>query len=382
MDLRERAKPIYLDNAATAPVCEAAKAAADEAMELFANPSSAHTAGFEARGRLEAARRTVASAVGAPADGVIFTSGGTEADNLALLGGVSRRAKKVITTDSEHPAVAECANELERRGWEVVRISTRSGRLDFDQLAAEAEKGDAALMSVMHVNNETGAVYDVARAARIVRRFNPDCFIHSDCVQSFCRERFTLASLGADAVSVSAHKIGGLKGAGALICRSSPRLRAQLLGGGQENKLRSGTENTVGIAAFAAAVRDAAPKTGSERERVAALRDKMKALLAGSGVVFNEPEAFSPHILSLSLPGVKSEVALRILSDSGVMVSAGSACSSKLGISPVLTAFGLARERAEGTLRVSFGAQNTADEVGRAAAEIAALAARLVKKSK
>ncbi|MBQ9543812.1 MAG: cysteine desulfurase [Clostridia bacterium] len=368
-------KLIYLDNAATSPVCEAAKAATNEAMELFANPSSAHAAGTDARRRVEEARKMIASAAGAPSDGVIFTSGGTEADALALLGGVSRRGRTVIISDSEHPAVEMNAKELERRGWKVFCIPTRGGRLDLDALRAEAEKGDTALMSVMHVNNETGAIYDVAEAARIVRTYNPDCFIHSDCVQSFCRERFTLLSLGVDAVSVSAHKIGGVKGAGALICRAGLHLKPVVFGGGQEKGLRSGTENTVGIAAFAAAVSWALPNLDAERERVFSLREQMKALLAPHGVIFNEPERFSPHVLSVSIPGLKSEVALRMLSDRGVMLSAGSACSSKLGVSPVLKAFGLPRAVADGTLRISFGALNTPEEIGAAAAGIAAVAA-------
>ncbi len=343
-------------------------------MELFANPSSAHKAGYDARKRLEDARKTVAAAVGERSDGVIFTSGGTEADNLALLGCTSRREERIIITDSEHPAVEMSARELEKRGREVVRLATRGGKLDLEGLEAEAKKGGVELLSVMHVNNETGAVYDVLQASRIVKRYNPRALVHSDCVQSFCRESFTLASLGADMISVSAHKVGGLKGTGALICRAGVRVRPLIFGGGQEKGLRSGTENTAGIAAFAAAVSEAAPLIDAERERIAELRERLKALLAPHGVIFNEPENASPHILSLSIPGVKSEVALRLLSDRGVMLSAGSACSSKLGVSPVLKAFGLSREVADGTLRVSFGRQNTAEEIEEAAKEIIAVA--------
>lgn len=368
---------IYFDNAATTPLCDAARAELVDSLDHFANPSSAHTEGYAESKRLDQSRRVIASLAGASPDGVIFTSGGTEADCLALNGGTSRRAPRIVISDSEHPAVTRTAEVLARRGYELVRIPTVGGRLDLDALREAVAGKKTSLVSVMHVNNETGAIYDVKSASRIVKDADKNALFHCDCVQSFGKLPFTLSSLGADMISVSAHKIGGPKGVGALITAPGVRLEPLITGGGQERGIRSGTENTWGIRAFAAAARHAAEAMETGHALAVEIRDTLTSLLGEiPGVVFNVPEKFDPHVLSVTLPGVKSEVAVRMLSDQGLFVSAGSACSSKLKVSPVLKAFGLSDRDADRTLRLSFGEQNTVGEARIAARLIAELARR------
>ncbi len=358
---------IYFDNSATTPLCPEAKDAMTAAMEQFANPSSVHRAGFEAHQRLEEARKTVAKTLSCSPEEICFTSCGTEADNLALLGAVRalrRRGNTVITTDSEHPAVAETAKALEQEGLTLIRLKTRGGVLDLQEVKNAAAKGDVIAASLMHTNNETGAVYAVAEANRCIREANPNALIHCDCVQSYLKTPLSFSLLNADLISVSAHKIHGPKGVGALAVKKGVRIVPRLLGGGQEKALRSGTENTVGIAGFAAAA-----KAGWEgmQENAKRAREIKEAVCRGlrdhKKIFFNLPLGeSSPYILSMQAQGYKSEVLLRMYSDAGICVSAGSACSAKTGKSPVLKAFGLSDREADCTLRLSFGAQNTLEE--------------------
>ncbi len=358
---------IYFDNAATAPLCFEAKQAMEQALERFANPSSVHRAGFEASLALAEDRKAVAKTLSCRADEVIFTSCGTEADHLAVMGAVAarrRRGTRLVVTDSEHPAVEQCAKKLEQEGVTVTRLSTKNGCLDPREVEAVARQGDLIAASLMHANNETGAVYDVAQANAVLRRYNPDAILHCDCVQSYLKLPVSLSRLGADLLSVSAHKIGGPKGVGALVVKKGVRIVAQMPGGGQEGGMRGGTENTVGIAGFAAAATTAYESMTEHQQRVLLLRELIcKGLENNPKIRFNRPAGeASPYVISLQAEGFPSEVLLRMFSDRGVLVSAGSACSAKTGKSPVLKAFGLKDFEADRTLRISLGNQNTEKE--------------------
>ena len=388
---------IYFDNAATTKPCpEAVTAMTDALTARWGNPSSVHGAGNGAHVLLEEARRAVMKALGVRRETegqILFTGSGTEADNLALLGTVYAKNRpvrggsrgRILISDGEHAAIENTAVRLEKDGFEVCRIPTRGGALDFDFIGAHAE--GAILVSVMLVNNETGALYDVRRAFDTVRRVSPDAVTHTDAVQGFMKVRFTPASLGAELVSVSAHKIGGPKGVGALYV-AEPILRAKKLiptvtGGGQENGLRSGTENVPGIAGFAAACRAASDRFAERAAAVAALRSRLlDALCAMPDIRVNVPASASAHIVSVTMPSVRSETVLNALSQKGICISAGSACSahSAKKASRALTAFGISPDEADTTVRVSLSHENTEEEIDALAAALADAAAHLAKK--
>lgn len=352
---------IYLDNSATTPLSDKAKAKIMEMTEVFGNPSSLHSVGLTAEKEITLARESVARSLSAREDEVFFTSSGTEADNIAILGGAKKNMKvgrRIITTDSEHPAVANPISFLESEGYEVVRLSTKGGRIDMSELD-EALTSPVALVSVMRVNNETGAVYDIREISRRVKARSPRAIVHSDCVQAYMKERLSLSSLGADLISVSAHKVHAPKGVGALIVKKGLVLPPHTFGGGQERGLRSGTENTIGIAAFGAAVSEEMEGEHFHTLYTTALEEMGKI----EGVTLNIPEKASETLLNISLAGYRSEIILHALSSEGIFVSSGSACSSKKGASPTLRAFGLDSRHADGALRVSFSRFNTVEEI-------------------
>ena len=364
-------KWIYLDNSATTALCPEARDAMLEAMETFGNPSSLHGAGQAAHTLVERARGQVAGALGVrltrPQE-LIFTSSGTEASNLAILGSVyakSRRiGKRIITTDCEHPSVDAVMERLAADGFDVVRVPTRGGTLDVDA-AIRALDEPTVLVSMMLVNNETGARFDVERVFRAAKQKNPATVTHCDAVQGFLKIPFTPASLGADMVTVSAHKIHGPKGVGALYVspaiHKAKQLAPYIHGGGQESGLRSGTENVVCICGFGAAAARGVVRRDQDVQRVTELRTYLEARLSALDVRVNVPAGDrAPHIVSLTLPQIKSQTMLNWLSAKGICVSSGSACSShKQTASPTLLAFGLTPREADCTLRVSLCADNT-----------------------
>lgn len=373
-------KQIYFDNSATTPLCDEAKAAMSAAMDCFGNPSSLHNMGVDAEKLVSDARRAILASLGVRGVSkitekqLIFTASGTEADNLALLGVATAKnfpeGKKIIISDSEHPAIMSPAAELEKRGFTVVRIPTVGGVPDYEMIAREADR-NTVLASFMMVNNETGAVYDIKRISGIVKAANPDALMHTDCVQGYMKLPVGERSLGADLITMSAHKIGGPKGVGALYVSADVLKKRQLapiiFGGGQESGMRSGTENVIGIAGFAAAVKAYSGKISEHAERISELRRYLISAIAERGefceVRLNLPENAAPHILSITLPNIKSETALHFLSRDGIYVSSGSACSSNTGHgSHVLRAFGLSDKAADCTIRVSLGTQNTKGE--------------------
>ena len=365
---------IYFDNSATTPLSSEAKKAMTEAMECCANPSSLHKYGLEAKKLVDDARASVAEALGMrslQAGQLVFTASGSEANNTAIFGAVyakkRRTSNRIITTDGEHPSVENTLARLESEGFEIVRIPTKYGVIDFDAYAKALEV-QPLLVTMMMVNNETGAVYDVARAFDMAKKRWSDTLTHCDAVQGFLKCRFTPASIKADMVTVSSHKIHGPKGVGALYIDPAV-LRAKKLipfvcGGGQEFGLRAGTENTVGIAGFGAAARAESKAFAENLRRMTELREYMESRLAELDVEVNRPKGErAPHIISISLPSIKSETMLHFLSGKDICISSGSACSSRsLKTSRALTAFGLAPKTADSTVRISLSAYNTKDE--------------------
>ena len=382
---------VYLDNSATTPLSEAAQAAILATMARYGNPSSLHTPGLEAETVLTTARRQVATALGVrnPAPGqIIFTACGTESNNTALLGTAyaktRREANRIVTTDSEHPSVEQVLQKLERDGFEVVRISTRGGVLDSE--AAMAALGEKTLLvTMMMVNNETGARYDIEPIFREAKRRNPNTVTHTDAVQGFLKCKFNVRDLGADLISISGHKIHAPKGVGALYIDpaliKAKKIVPYLIGGGQESGLRSGTENTLGIAAFGAAAEDGFAHLDEHLAHMSELRTYAIEQLTAAGLVLNLPSgACAPHIVNLQLPAIKSETMLHFLSAQGICVSAGSACSSHgKHTSPSLTGFGLTPAQADSSLRVSLSPYNTHQEIDALVAALTRGTATLVR---
>lgn len=369
---------IYLDNSATTGLCcSSVRAMEDVISGNYGNPSSLHDIGLKAEKTVSLAREQVLTALGARDRNarLIFCASGTEADNLALRGVAYSKEKfrggRIIITDSEHPAVDECAASLEAEGFEVVRIPTRGGVLD-SAAATEAINGRTFLISLMTVNNETGALYDIASVFRAAKAKNPDIVTHTDAVQAFLKIPMSPERLCADLVTLSGHKIHGPKGVGALYISGEvikrKNIRPVIFGGGQEWGYRSGTENTVGIAGFGAAAEEGAAALRENHRILCALREHFLSSLPDRIKVKEPAGAYAPHIINITLPDIKSETMLHYLSAKGIYVSSGSACSSHgHGGNRVLTAYGASEREADCSLRVSLCAQNTKEELSAAA---------------
>ena len=373
----------YLDNSATTPLSEAAKSKMLDVMEnTYGNPSSLHTLGLraekimsEARMRILTALCPTRSGVRPKADNLIFTGSGTEANNLALIGGATAKArnkgKKIIIGETEHPSVIETAKHLEALGFRIVQIPSPSGVWDMEAYK-NALSEDTILVSAMLVNNETGAVNDIARIAKEARAKNPDVLVHCDAVQGFLKVP-TSPVPHADMVTVSAHKIGGPKGIGALYVNDrvlkTKAIVPVVYGGGQEKGFRSGTENVIGIAGFGAAAEYGMKTFAAHYENYKKLRAKLEARLSElpeDTVRINTPASaeIAPHIVSLTAFRLRSETLLHSLSAAGVYVSSGSACSSNGGHSGyVLKSFGLPESEADSTIRISFGDDTTEEAI-------------------
>ncbi len=360
----------YLDNSATTAVCsEAVRRMVRVMTESYGNPSSRHTMGLCAEQELAAAREEVAVLIGGKAEQVYFTSGGTEANNLAILGTAAafRRPMAAVTTAVEHPSVAVCFDELEKQGWQVTRIAPSADGTISVQQVADACTADTALVSIMAVNNETGARFDVAAMAEEVHGIAPQAVFHTDCVQAAGKLPIKAERWDVDMLSVSSHKLHGPKGCGALYIKDKRKLRARQLGGGQENGLRSGTEALPAIAGFGAAAAAVAP-FAEQQQKYLSLRDTLLSALDGlPGVRWHLPPNGVPYIVNLSLVGHPSETLVNFLSGRGIYVSAGSACA-KGNRSSVLKAMELSSAEIDSSLRVSFCFENTKNEV-RALAE-------------
>ena len=359
---------VYLDNSATTRVCrEAADKAYDMMVNGYGNPSSLHTLGFRAEQELTAARQTVAKLLGAQPEELYFTSGGTEANNLAVLGSVEAHARvgrHIVTTAVEHSSVAAACDYLEKQGYAITRlVPDADGTLPVSRIV-EACRPDTVLVAIMLVNNETGARFPLEKAVDRIRRASPRAHIHCDAVQAVGKLPVFANRWGLDSLSASAHKLHGPKGCGVLYLRRGARVVARNMGGKQEKGVRCGTEAAPLIAAFGAAVK-ALPSFAEQSAHYTALRDQLIAgLSAIEGVRLHLPEGGVPHIVHLSVPGLRSETMLHFLAQREIYVSSGSACA-KGAKSPVLTAMGLPAEEIDSALRVSMDMSNTAEDICR-----------------
>ncbi len=356
---------VYLDNSATTKVC---KEAADKAYEImtegYGNPSSLHSLGNKAAKELKNARKTILDRFGGGNKSqLIFTSSGTESDNMAIIGTfnrLKRRADEIITTQVEHPAVLETCKYLEKQGAKIKYLSVDSDcKIDIDELSSEISD-KTALISVMTVNNETGSIMPVSKIAEL----KGNVVLHTDAVQAFGKLR--MDKLNADLISISSHKINGPKGTGAIYAKSSELLSPILHGGGQEMGYRSGTENLPGIAAFGVATEKVYENIEVKTKKIEELNRYFRKGIEEEieDIRFNSPIDACPSVLNISILSTRAEVILHRLEQEGIMVSTGSACSSgKKGDSHVLKAMGLSHKDIEGAIRFSFSAENTIDEL-------------------
>lgn len=356
----------YFDNSATTqPAKEAVDAMLPVLTEYYGNPSSLHKVGDEAADLLEKARKQVAKAFGCTTGEVYFTAGGTESNNLAIFGtamALKRRGNRIVTTDVEHPSVEEPMKRLEEQGFDVVRLPVDSyGRVREEDLTAAITK-DTILVSMMLVNNEVGSIQPVKAARAAVKNAGAPAYIHCDAVQAFGKLNVNPKDLGVDLISVSSHKVHGPKGIGALYVKKGLRLVPYILGGGQEDNVRSGTQAMPAIVGFGAAV-EAAGNPLRYLSAVQELRDRLVIqLTAEDGVELNSSPEALPYIVNLSVSGVPSEVLRNFLSERGCYVSTGSACS-KGHRSRVLTEMQLDPKRIDSAIRISFSRFNTREEV-------------------
>ena len=357
---------IYLDNAATTRVCpEAADIAYKVMTECYGNPSSTHTKGREAKTYLDTARSQIAAALGCSASEVYFTSCGSESDVWAITRGAesaARRGRHIISSAVEHDAVRKTLEELESRGFEVTYLSPeKDGSVSADAVKA-ALREDTILVTLMMVNNETGGITDIAAIAKMLKGCGSKALLHTDAVQGFMKVPFSAKKLGADMISISGHKIHAPKGIGALYIKTGVKIKPLIRGGAQEGGMRAGTEAMPQIAAFGKAAEIAFSGMKDNCDTMASLR-----ALAMSTICADIPEAQiigggAPHILSVSLPGWRSEVLMNFLEAEGIYVSRSSACK-KGGRSHVLEAMRLPAQVIDGAIRVSFSRYNTEDDV-------------------
>lgn len=357
---------VYLDNAATTRVCpEAADIAYKTMLETYGNPSSTHTKGREAKAVLDNARKQLAAALDCAPGEVYFTSCGSEGDNWAIINGAESMRRKglhIISSEVEHDAVRKSMDELKRRGFEVTMLKPESDGSISPEAVAAALRPDTVLVSLMMVNNETGAVTDIAAVAKALKKAKSIALLHTDAVQGFMKVPFSAKRLGADMITVSGHKIHAPKGIGALYIKTGVKIKPYIIGGAQESGLRAGTEAMPQIAAFGKACELAKASMDDATERMAQLRQ-----YAAGRIVAEMPEAViigggAPHILSVSLPGWRSEVLMNFLEARSVFVSRSSACK-KGGRSHVLEAMGLPAEVIDGAVRISLSRYTTKDEL-------------------
>lgn len=363
---------IYLDSAATTIVHpDVAKAVYRSMLEDIGNPSSLHRLGLNAELKMKEAREEIASLLRVPGESLLFTSGGTESNNLAIMGGALARKRygnHIITTEIEHPSVLAPFKSLEESGFNVTYLSVDGqGHIDLEELRASLTE-DTILVSVMHVNNEIGTIQPIQDISAIVKRYSKDIYVHVDGIQSFGKLKLYPKEQGIDILTFSGHKIHGPKGIGGIYIDEGIIVHPIVYGGGQEKGLRSGTENLPGIVGLAEAVRIVKPYAAEEENPMY----RFKHMLA-QGILdrvedatINGPEILkgAPHILSVSFPGIRAETMLHALEERGIYVSTGSACSSRRNtISHVLNAIDISKKEAEGAIRFSLSYMNTEDEL-------------------
>ncbi len=356
----------YFDNSATtAPCCEAVNAVSDAMTRCWGNPSSLHRVGNLANELLENSRKDIAARLSCAPEEIFFTSGGTESNNLAVIGAahqMRRMGRRIVSTSVEHSSIDDTLNKLEADGFEVIKLKVDNyGRINEKDLYA-AVNSNTILITMMLVNNEVGSIMPVQAAKRAAMMARSPALIHCDAVQAFGKMPVKPAALGVDLMTVSSHKIHGPKGVGALYIRKGVKIKPRTFGGEQEKKIRPGTEAMPAIAGFAAAAR-ALPDPARELEHITMLRDYMVAKLTEiPDVVINSPPDALPYVTNVSVLGIKSEPMLNFLSEKGIFVSSGSACS-KGKKSHVLLQMGLDRKRLDSPIRISFSRYTTVQEI-------------------
>lgn len=361
---------VYFDNSATTKICDEALARYIEvSSEHFGNPSSLHAVGHDAEKIMTESRNTILKTIGSTGE-LIFTASGTEANNLAILGRAFAKERykgaRIITSAGEHSSVNSPLAYLADKGYDIICIPTKNGVFDTEALIS-ALTPKTILVSVMMVNNETGALYDIDKISRIVHTYAQDCVLHVDATQSYMKIPINVRKSKIDMLTISSHKIEGPKGVGALCVSEeivkSKGLTAQILGGGQEHGYRSGTENVPGIAAFARAAQTAFPKIAERSEKMNELRDYIIKALEKTEAKPLITESHAPHIINVILPKIKSQTMLSRLSEKGICVSSGSACSSHAHhASSALAAYGISDEMSDYSIRISLSHRNTKEE--------------------
>ena len=358
----------YLDNSATTrPYDEVADKIAEVMKERYGNPSSLHRLGIAAEKEIKAAKEYIAATLKANPGEIYFTSGGTESNNLAVMGACGvLRGKHIISTPIEHPATMNTLAKMEEQGYKVDFVPVDSDGIVNLPAFEDMVREDTVLVTAMLVNNEIGSVQPISQMAKIFKRKNPKGVFHVDAVQGYCKIEFDVRSLGADLISVSGHKIHGPKGVGVLYIRKGVRLSPILFGGGQQDNIRPGTENVPGIAGLGLAAKMCHGNMHKSLPQMDRLRKKLEKGICDniSNVRVNTPENCAPHILNVSFGGVRSEVVLHSLENEGIYVSSGSACSShKREPSYVLTAIGVDRKMIDGSIRFSLSEFNTDEDI-------------------
>lgn len=362
-------KEIYLDNSATTkPYPEVVQKIYTILTDVYGNPSSIHRLGRESKRELEKARKNIADSLKVKPEEICFTSGGTEADNLAIKGACFANrhlGNRIITTTVEHAAVTKTIRDLKKQGWEAEYIPALSGKLDLEALEKAIDE-KTVLISVMLVNNETGCVFPVHKIKEIIKKKNSQAILHCDAVQGYGKIKFSASELGVDLLSISAHKIHGPKGVGALYVKNGTKMFSVNLGGGQERGLRSGTESVPLIAGFGEAVKIMFSNFEKDTAHLKKLRnyclDRIKKMLPGA--VINSAKDGAPHIVNISLPGLANRDVLEFLDSRGIFVSSAAACKSNHSRGPsVLESLGISRDLANSALRISFSYLNTEQDV-------------------
>ena len=361
----------YLDNSATTKAFdEVIEAVKSEMSEYYGNPSSMHIKGFEAEKKIKETTKIIASTLKCDESEIIYTSGGTEADNMALIGiarAYKRSGKHIITSSIEHAAVLQSAEFLKEEGYEITYLSTDSkGVVNLEELE-NAIREDTILVSVMGVNNEIGTVEPIEKISEIIKKKNPNTLFHVDAVQAYGKIKLIPKKMGIDLLSVSGHKIHGPKGIGFLYVSYKIKIKPIIFGGGQQKNMRSGTENVCGIMGLGAAVKKIFDNFDEDTARMRELRRYMiNGLTECEGVTINgaDLENSAPHIVSASVKGVRAEVLLHSLEEKGIYISSGSACASnKPAVSATLKAIGVDKDLLDSTVRFSFSVLTTKDEI-------------------
>ncbi|MEG1442083.1 MAG: cysteine desulfurase family protein [Oscillospiraceae bacterium] len=375
---------IYLDNSATTrPYKMVVEKVADTMSNFYGNPSSLHRKGIEAEKIIKTARKQIADTIGAVPNEIIFTSGGTEADNLAIMGICdANRGRQIIATPLEHPAIGNTLRTMEKSGYHVDFIPVNaSGVVDleaFEKLISD----DTVLVTSMFVNNEVGTIEPIEKMVKILKKKKPEAYFHVDAVQAYCKVPINVNNLDVDLISISSHKVHGPNGIGALYVKSGVKLGAISFGGGQEKGIRPGTEDVASIAGFGVAAQHCNQKMPTSIPQIIKLRKRLENGIISKieNVQINTPINPAPQILNVSFGGVKSEVLLHSLEIDNIYVSSGSACSShKREPSHVLTALGVERKMIDGSIRFSLSEFTTEDEIDKTIESLARIVKRLRK---